>query len=323
MMIEASAPGKLYLYGEHAVMFGSPSIVTALDKRMMVSVKERPGDSIIVNAPDIGVSGAEVKLPDINKEPQKELRFVLAATKNFFAKHNISTGLEIETKADFPEGKSLGSSAAVTVATLKALDALFKTNMDSKTLFDLGYKTHTIDIQRGAGSGFDIAAAVYGGTLYFTMGGQTIEPLKIENLPLLYASLPLRFDSPRTVLSVQEDARRFPNIYKTAIAMVKSVINEARTALETHDFLTAGRLMNLNQGFLESIGVCTQEASHMIYEVRRAGAHGAKMSGGGGDNIIALVPAEKKEIVKNVIKNHNGSVLDVIPNAPGCRIDKK
>ncbi|MEK7090049.1 MAG: GHMP kinase, partial [Patescibacteria group bacterium] len=68
-----------------------------------------------------------------------------------------------------------GSSSAVTVCTIKALAKLFKVNLSTKESFDLAYQA-VLDVQ-GVGSGFDVAAATYGDTLYFVARGQTIKNL--------------------------------------------------------------------------------------------------------------------------------------------------
>jgi mevalonate kinase len=53
--ITVSAPGKLMLFGEHAVIYGRPCIVTAVDSRIKVIVEKRTSDELIINAPDVDV----------------------------------------------------------------------------------------------------------------------------------------------------------------------------------------------------------------------------------------------------------------------------
>jgi len=73
----------------------------------------------------------------------------------------------------------------------------------------------------------------------------------------------------------------------------------AKKALIQNDWRSVGELMDINQGYLASLGVSTQKLADMIYGVRNAGGYGAKLSGaGGGDCMIALAPVAKRKPVE-------------------------
>lgn len=157
--VEVSAPGKLMLLGEHAVVYGRPCIVTAVGHRMRVSVEPSKGSKIEISAPDVGITKYGINIEELDKkEVPKSLRFVSVAISNFYSRHNLFSGLKVETKSDFSSEFGFGSSSAVTVATLLAMSEFFGRKLDKKGLFDLSYKT-VLDVQ-GVGSGFDVAAAI-------------------------------------------------------------------------------------------------------------------------------------------------------------------
>ena len=317
----ASAPGKLFLFGEHAVIHGTPSVVTAIDRRMTVTAAKRNDDQIILTAPDRGMFNERISLEPIKRT--QESRFVSAAVGAFFGKTGQRSGLDISTKSEFSGLNSLGSSAAVTVATIKALDTLFGTKLSQRDIFDLGFKAHAQDVQGGRGSGFDIAAATYGGTLYYKKGGELIDPIRCDNMPLKYFTIPgIKFDTATMISAVGADKEKHKEVYEAVLSTVTVVIKQARSSIEAGDWHTVGRLMNINQSFLESIGVSTIQATRVIYAVRIAGAYGAKITGGGGDNVICLSPEHHEQNILMAAEKECGRHVPVKPGEPGCRAEQ-
>ncbi|MBM3135482.1 MAG: hypothetical protein FJZ89_09430 [Chloroflexi bacterium] len=182
--ITASAPGKLMLLGEHAVVYGRPCLVTAVG-RWQATVAPAADDLLHVTAPDVGLLDCALPLTAPVGEMPAGARFVAAAVQEFRRQHGGSGGLRVHTSSALSSRYGLGSSAAVTVAVLQALAAWQGVPLTQAELFDLGRRA-VLAVQ-GVGSGFDVAAAVYGGALYFAAGGPTIEPLAKVNISSLRA----------------------------------------------------------------------------------------------------------------------------------------
>lgn len=318
-MVKVSAPGKLMLFGEHAVVYGKPCIVTAVNHRISVSIEKRNDENIIINAPEMNIKDYSLSIENLNKEHPKEVKFVLIAIKNFFDKYNLKSGLEIETKSEFSSKFGFGSSSAVTVSTIKALSELFNIKINKKELFDLSYKT-VLDIQ-GVGSGFDVAAAIYGGTIYFVGGGKEINPINLKNLPLVVGYTGIKGDTPTLVKEVAKKREKYKELIDAKFSLIEKIVSSSREQLENNNWQELGELMNFNHGILNSLGVSCKELENLIHVAREAGAYGAKLSGaGGGDCMIALVPKEKRKDIENVI-NQIGTVIEIKPNAKGVRIE--
>ena len=179
--ITTSAPGKLMLMGDHAVVYDRPCLVTAVDHRMKVTVSRASDSMLTLNAPDVDMTNYQCSIDELAQNTPKAAQFVEYAVRNFFQTFCVNSGLAITSQSDFSSKFGFGSSSAVTVATIKALGELFNVEMTNKELFNLSYKT-ILDIQ-GKGSGFDVAAAVFGGTLYFITGGKKLYLLKWLNFP--------------------------------------------------------------------------------------------------------------------------------------------
>lgn len=321
--VTISAPGKLMLFGEHAVVYNRPSIVTAVGQRMFVTAEfgsEKP--LLEIKAPDVKTH-LKIPLADLaSKDIPKEAKFIAKAVEVYLKEFvNYKGGIKITTKSEFSSKFGFGSSSAVTVCTLKALSVMFEDDLDNRTLFDWAYKV-VLDIQ-GKGSGFDVAAAIYGGTLYFIKGGKALKPLNIPNLPLIIGYSGIKADTVTLIDEVAKKAKKFPKVIDNLYTLMGELIPQAQKALLKGDFETVGELMDFNQGYLSSLGVSSSKLDAMINTAREAGAYGAKLSGAGvGDCMIAFAPPSKVIAVKKAINKAGGQVIDIKSNVEGVRIEQ-
>lgn len=310
------------LFGEHAVVYGHPCLVTAISRRILVSAERLDKPVLKIEAKDIKLKGYEKELSALKKGAvPKEAQFVETAVANFFEKYDIAGGIKIETSSDFSAKLGLGSSSATIVCVIKALSELFGIELDKKGIFDLSYKT-ILDIQ-GKGSGFDAAAAVYGGTLYFVTGGKTIKPVDIDSLPIIVAYSGIKDDTATLINQVSKKTASFPKVIEGIYCQIQLIVELGMNATLNKDWKTLGDLMNFNQGCLKSLGVSTKKLSDMVYAAIDAGAWGAKLSGaGGGDCIIAIAPEDKRKAVEKAIEKVGGKIVETDANAPGVRVEE-
>ncbi len=300
-MIHTSAPGKLMLLGDYAVVYNNPCLVTAVNKRVSVDVE------IIDAIQD------EIITPQV-----KESVFVKETIVYFKKTFSIIQAIRIVTHADFSHQVGLGSSSAVTVATLEALSLLFGKKLSHKQLFDMCYEI-ILSIQ-GVGSGFDIAAAVYGGTLYFVTGGKKIEPLPLTHLPLVVGYSGIKADTPSYIRKVRAAFSERGEELQSIFSSITSLVETAKAGLNKGDYPVVGNCMTQNQFLLQQLGVSIPKLDMMISAAISAGAWGAKLSGaGGGDCMIALVSDDKRDAVVREIENVGGEVIHVGLNAQGVK----
>jgi len=360
-MIKVSAPGKLMLFGEHAVVYNRPCLVTAVNQRLFVEIEKYSENKILLEAPEMGISGFTISLVDlgeeskpsscplatarVEKEQPKEVRFVLEVVRNFFKKYNIESGLKIKTESQFSSEYGFGSSSAVTVCTIKALAELFGVEMKEKEIFDLAYKT-VLDIQ-GAGSGFDIAAAIHGGIIYFLTGGKIIEPLPIKDIPLIVGYTGVKASTSEIVKSVKAEMEKTPEYYEKIYDDISQIVGKAKPEMEKSNWQEIGRLMNENQEILRKFkapsaeyGVSSEIIEKLVNACIEAGAFGAKLSGAGvGDCIIAMGkdkekfaeasphlsphPTSQGSAIEKAIKEAGGTPVPVDVDYQGLKIENK
>lgn len=284
--VTVSAPGKLMLFGEHAVVYGRPCIVTAISKRLIVSAGNPSGDTRFLDAA-IAMWGK----PDIK----------ISATSSF-------TGVY-----------GFGSSSAVTVAALKYL----RPSATNKELFDAAYKI-ILDVQ-GKGSGFDVAAAIYGGTLYFVTGGKVIEPLVIKETPLVIGYTGVKADTVTIMREMEGKMKVQPERVERIFDAIGKLVEEAKPKMIEGDWERVGKLMDFNQEYLRDLGVSSEKLEALISAAKGAGAWGAKLSGaGGGDCMIALHPDgdQGKLRVEEAITKAGGQVIHPASGgAEGVRVE--
>ena len=292
------------LLGEHAVVYGYPSIVTAVSSKIKVEIEKNSSSTVKIEAPQV-----------------KDVSFVEESIRVFKKRFKFKDGLLIKTYSEFSSQYGFGSSSAVTVATLYGLNQLFNLSLTKKEIFDLGLKV-TLQIQK-VGSGFDIAAATFGKTLYFIRGGKKIEKLDIDELPLVVGYSGVKASTPKIVNQIKERLKKEKEKIFDIFKAIGEIVEEGKKTLLTKNYPKLGKLMNENHRLLKVLGVSTEKLDQMCKAAIGAGAYGAKLSGaGGGDCMIALVSPSKKSLVEKAIEDIGGKVLKVTNNVLGVYDEK-
>lgn len=300
--VTTSASGKLLLFGDHAVVYGYPSIVTAIDQRMMVTVSESASNGVVY---------------DVGESDTRFLDASLTVAQSLWG--NISH-VTVQTKSQFSEKLGLGSSAAVTVAFLFALSKYLNKPLKPTDLFKAAYKA-VLAVQ-GVGSGFDVAAAVYGGTIRYVRGSKEVTPLDARTLPLVVGYTGVKADTATIVKSVKKKYEENKEKVTRIFEAIGGLVDQAVPRFVDKDWERVGKCMDFNQEYLRDLGVSSEKLEALILAAKNAGAFGAKLSGaGGGDCMIALVSPDKRKRVEDAITQAGGQVIRVTPNAQGVRVE--
>ena len=308
------------LLGEHAVVYGRPCLVTAVDRRICVTVEAVPDGLIHVTAPAMRVDHWAIPSTRIETEdPPAGLRFLLAGVRTVAVRFGIPGGVRIETGGSLSDQLGLGSSAAVTVAMVAALSQLLELELPKEELLALAREA-VCEVQ-GTGSGFDIAAALHGGTLYYRREGPEIALLSSESLPLVVGHTGIKADTVTLVQQVAQKRVENPGLVEEIFDGLARSVETGRRALVARDWARLGWAMSLSQALLETLGVGTPRLAQMVQVALEAGAQGAKLSGaGGGDCMIALVEEQRRDDIVTAIESVGGAVLPVETGARGLRV---
>ena len=182
MIAKASAPAKAILFGEHSVVYDEPAIAGAVNKRAYITVKESQCDKSIFRAPNINFEAellTREKKYILRKGKPGIIRYILEA---FHRVHDHSP-IVMTLSSEIPIGSGLGSSAAVTVATLAALYRYHNIRFNKKSL---AHDAHMIEqAVQGVASPLDTLVSTYGGLVYLSRN-KTFEPFKVNlNVPFV------------------------------------------------------------------------------------------------------------------------------------------
>lgn len=303
-MVTASAPGKVILFGEHAVVFGKPAIACAIDKRIYVSADKR-GDG------EIRISSAH-NLKD-------GYPYVRKAAELTFEYLNLRCGVDIRVESDFPPASGLGSSASVSVSTIMAVSHLLGKEINMKDIARLG---HMVEKKvQGAASITDSSVTTWGGVLFIKPLLETVEEIEVGELPLVIGYTGRGGSTKELVENVRLLKEEHPEIITPIIEAIGKVTIKAKKTFEDDEGLAG--LMNINHGLLEALGVGTLELSRYVHVAREAGALGAKITGaGGGGCMVALAPGRQDEVAK-AIEREGGQTFKVSIERKGVRLEKK
>ena len=307
-MRTSSAPGKVYLFGEHAVVYGEPAIPCAIERRATVTVEQRSDDRLRVEASDLSLEGFAVEYggssgggeSDSEHSPDVDIPESLFEAATGYIDGAISqareatgvpeAGFEVTVDSEIPLGAGLGSSAAVVVAAIDAASRELGTEIDAQALAERAYQVEYA-VQDGQASRADTFCSATGGAV--RVEGSECRPIDAPSLPFVIGYDGGTGDTGDLVSGVRELRERYGFAAATVDA-IGDVVREGERALEAGDVKQVGELMDFDHGLLAALGVSARSLDAMVWAARDAGAVGAKLTGaGGGGCIVALDPSEE------------------------------
>jgi mevalonate kinase len=295
-MTIASAPGKIILFGEHAVVYGRPALavpVTQLHAEAQVTEATRRG--IWIEAPDVDLHAELNTLPSDHP--------IASVIHNFFFLRRVSPfpDLEVRIHSTIPVASGLGSGAAVTVALTRALASYFNQPLTDEQLNAFAYEIEKL--HHGTPSGIDNTVITYASPVYFTKG-EPIETFRVgKPFTIIIGDTGIRAPTKDSVGDVWKLWKTDEPKWEGIFDLVGEIARTAREVIEKGETNRLGKLMDENHALLQEMTVSSPELDVLVAAARQAGALGAKMSGGGrGGNMIALVPLEQADAISRSLQ---------------------
>lgn len=307
------APGKLILAGEHAVVYGQPALVMAINRYVRCSL-----ELVSTQAVTLAFNGRKLVLPSGGlRSLQRELvgryrgflagvlgiKEVLRRPENYFlyaltqglgpALEGDRQGYNLDITTEIPLGCGMGSSAAIAVAIILAASAVTGQDLSKDEVFKLAWETEKL--QHGNPSGVDPYASLYGGWVKFSRAGSASLLWNNKDFQpwLAFTGVP----ATGTGECVAQVAKNFgrSSIWSEFGAVVEALA-EALAAGKDEPLREA---MRANHRLLAKIGVVPAKVQHFIREIEKAGG-AAKVCGAGsvaGDGagmVLLLAPPEEQ-----------------------------
>lgn len=320
-MINVSAPGKLILFGEHAVVYDKIGIAVSLDKRCFVKAFSINENNVFIDAKDLNSSGSisEKELFDFyqrvnnlkDKDKFDEIREVFKKDElvpSFFVIASILKkygfkGLKIEIKSEIP--KNLGSSSAVFVAIALAVTKFLGKNVSKKEISNFAYQGDII-AHGGTPSGIDNSTVTYGDYIQYKKS-EGIKPIDIKfSFPLIIVDSGELARTGETVAAVRRLREKNREFVDSVLDKLEEISYSGIEALKSKNLEKIGNLTTSYYFELKKLKISTPRLDQIVKIALQDKALGAKPTGGwGGGCCIALAKTKKQaaDLIKIFKKN--------------------
>jgi mevalonate kinase len=313
-MVRTSSPGKVILFGEHAVVYGEPAIALAVTRRFKMNVVPR--------------SGGKGHIVDRHQMTAVHHSYFKYAVDNYWE----GGPLDISTDSEIPSSSGMGSSAALTTSLMGALVELSGGSIDGEreriarqsfaTEYGVQGRASPTDTSTATmGMGVLLAKEPKDGLLWHVERGGAewyIHQVDVPQLNIVVGFTGIKGNTGEMVAKV----RRFwesNNFAKETVADIGNLTMEGVEALNAGNVERLGELMDRNHQLLTILGVNHPKLQRLV-EAARPHSYGAKMTGaGGGGSMIAITDGPER--VAKAIEDAGGKAFIAEIGAPGLRRD--
>ena len=287
--------GKTILFGEHFVVYGLPSIVSALGAYTTADVKVGKGNGWTVN-------DRRPATPGYKEQKYIEAMQSIANIINHLQVDIENQRLEISFAGDLFAASGVGASAAQCTSLARALSETFNLNLNDEKINEAAYEGEKA--YHGTPSGIDNTASTYGGLIWFvrnlSAGKNTMDLLQSpRKMLIVIANSGITASTTEVVADVRRLREENPEKIEKIFGEYRKLAEAAKKALLKGDIATIGRLMNQNHKMLQQITVSGEINDELVEIALENGAIGAKLTGTGrGGLVIAL--AEREDIQEKI-----------------------
>jgi phosphomevalonate kinase len=350
-MIEVKVPGKLFLAGEYAVVHpGYPSVLIAVDQFLTIelSISKKTTGTITSeqykNLPLKYIRKNGKLVLDNRENPFEYILHSLEIVDRFAHEHGLSPkyfDLVVKSELDNQNGRKygLGSSAAVTVATVRAATLAYGFELSDMEIYKLSALAH-FDVQQNGSTG-DIAASTYTGWIAFSTFEKTWLSSAKEKMTLtelLDASWPglsiERLPSPKhlriligwtgkpastsnLVAKIEEEKNHDPEFFENFLSQSKHFVEILIDGLKQENFNKITEGINGNRELLRELGVHfgvaieTETLGEMITLAKNYRGVAKSSGAGGGDCGFAIF--EEKDGILDLVHRWKEANITPLP----------
>lgn len=264
-----SAPGKLHLSGEQAVVHGNPALIIATSLRLYVTIEKHIKKKETVNL-------------------RKSDEYINAIFETFEKKHGVSVddGVSVDIQSSIPQGSGMGSSAALAVALVGALSVWHGAPWNPQSMNEIAYQAEKVKHANSSGS--DPAVATHGGILWYRKELEFLKtlwllPYKIPDsfAPFILINTGRTESTGELVTHVTAVKRRSEEKFALLLAAVEDVTRRMAAAIHDEDEQLFRSMILENEHYLEKMEVVSEQTAMLIRAIEKKGGV-AKISGAGG-----------------------------------------
>lgn len=310
-MITVSVPGKIHLMGEHAVVYGKPALLSAINKRIRVSIERAP------------------KMDIVTTESPACITYALEKVKEYVKLDELPP-MRISIDSDIPAGFHLGSSAATAVGVVAASIYFLKKLWNPTQINAIAYEVEKK--QHGNPSGGDNTAVTFGGLVWFRKELEFLKsmqqlditiPSKLNHFFLINTGRP-KETTGEMVAYMRFMVAAHPSQYKKIFDENEEQTKKIVTAIKEE------RERNLVDGIkrgeqtLEHMGVVSKQVIPTVREIEKAGGAAKILGGGGRSNGVGFLLCYHKnqKTVENLCAKYKFEIQKIQLGEEGVRLEK-
>ncbi|MFA6080812.1 MAG: hypothetical protein WC741_00195 [Patescibacteria group bacterium] len=296
MKISYSAPAKVILSGEHAVVYGKPALVSAIDLRLKFSLFE-----------------SKTKIKD------SDILLISSKVKEYLKKKKIvfkDKKFDFKIESEIPVGRGLGSSAALSAAAVASfLEFYSEQKFKKETINNLAFQVEKHFHQNP--SGVDNSAVCFGGLILYQK--------KIRSTNLNY-KIPKEFEEklflidsgqPKEMTGEMVDFVK-TTINKKILVEIEETVNKLIVSIKKADKSLFKKCFVENEKLLEKIGVVSENTKELLDSINKFGS--GKVTGAGGlktSSGFILFFAENKIGLEDFLKTNKIKYYEFMPDYQG------
>jgi len=340
-MSEANVPGKLILFGEHAVVYDKLGVSTSVGLYSSAAARalSQPADKYTIDLPDLNVK-KEMTYDQLRKlsarfdeycaakdyaalvqlSKQDDILAELVLAKGV-ERCGMSTPIMITAKSMIPVNSGgMGSSSAIGAAMAASILSLHG-NITLEDIERICYYGDTL-MHGGMPSGIDSSTVTYGGYVQFRKS-VGLRPLRIDTaLPIVIGNTGKKAQTSKTVALVRQQREDNQHKIDRVLDEIDKTASLGLGAVQKGDLKSVGSLMDRNHTLLSSLGVSEESLDNLVNVSRSAGALGAKLTGGGGGGaMIALCSDQRQQLrVAEAMMDCGYQAIMAVTGVPGAQM---
>lgn len=353
--IRVSAPGKLHLLGEHAVVYGKPAIIVAIDKRCFVEITPRKDKKIEIASHNLKVSKVFAEKEIIAKTENAQIRWetyiknndipllkaitsnpldfpviVIGETLKYF-KESLPFGFTLSIKSEIPIGSGMGSSAALSVSIAGAISLFFNKKLDKGAVNEIAFLSE--QKKHGFPSGGDNSASCFGGLIWYrkeTPDLKIIKPIPFafpqklaKNFVVIHTGTPIE-STGEMVSMVKALCQKNQGFVEKILSSQEKLTRELLSAIENGDNTLMIYIIRVGEKNLEDLGVVSSFSKAIIREIEKLGG-AAKICGAGGTTKgsgIVLAYHKNPSILKQISSSFKLTQSKIMLGAEGIKEER-
>ncbi len=350
--IRVSAPGKLILLGEHAVVYGKPAIIASVAKRCTVTLIPSSDGLVKINSRELNISQIFTEkeilektnlarkkwknfsktndirlLKSITSQPLDYAAITIGETLGF-TKKKLPSGFSLAINSEIPINSGMGSSSALAVSIVGSVLFFLGEKFDKEKINNIAFLAE--QKKHGNPSGGDNSTCCFGGLIWFRK--ETPDLKIISQIPFnIFGKISQNFltvftgapeESTGEMVSIVHDLyQKRTKFTKEIFAGQELLARELLPALKKEDEDVLINCIRQGEKNLEFLGVVSPYAKSLIKKIEKKGG-AAKICGAGGKTKgsgVLLAYHKNRQELKDLLKSHKITFSPVSFDAQGVR----